>query len=310
MVLNITELCSSEFTEKEFIEFLRRQGITVKTNTKARGNLGICLKNRIDISRVAAKDRRIAILAHEYAHKVHYDLEKEAFNKGGSLEKIFDTVDIKEIQTELIRVTGFVDKNSEFAKFYLRKLEIKAELKELEKIVRRDYPDFKRSQPFKPINSYFRKNKSPAKYLLKYDNVKIIQPVFKKENLYSIKNLDIEFPEIPESLRAYIKLNGIKREYNRLYRRKNKADKYYKKPTELFARFVEGIFTDHKQVQELAPVAYSRFTELLNQGYYGSLKELLILARLNDINPAQIPESQQANDYLAKASTNLLKALS
>lgn len=269
-----------QINEKDFIKFLEAQGITVKTNTRARGNLGICLKDRIDVSKKAAKERRISILAHEYAHKIHYDMEKESFNKGGSLEKLFNTQNISIIKKELLAVTNFVDENSKFSSFLAKKLELSKEIAILEKIIKDEYPDFKKSQPFKPINAYFRKNKSSAKYLLKYSNIKIIHPIFRKEEFYSIKTIDSDFPEIPESLRAYIKLKSCQREYNRIYRLKNKAEKYYNKPTELFARFIEGIFIDSSYIKHLAPTAYSKFTELLEQNYYCRLKELIFLARI------------------------------
>lgn len=269
------------FTEKIFIKFLTEQGITVKTGTKARGSLGICFKNRIDISRKAAHDKRLNILVHEYAHKIHYDLEKEIFGKGGTLEKLFKITETKIFLQELIKVTNFVDKNSLFDNFYTKKVEIKSEIKTLENIIKHDYPDFKKTCIFKPIDNYFKKNKSPAKYLLKYDNVKITQTIFRKEKFYSIKTLDQDFPEIPEFLRAYIRLKSKEREYQKFYRFKNKAEKYYKKPTELFARFVEGIFIDKDKIYELAPAAYTRFAELLNQNYYGNLKKLFELANIS-----------------------------
>ena len=278
MVQQLLELFKPELTEQELIKFLTAQGITVKTNTKARGNLGICFKNRIDISKKVAKERRLSILIHEYAHKIHYDLEKEAFNKGGSLEKLFKTDSRDLYFQELILITNFIDENSQFKTFYTKKAEIKAEIKNLEQIIRKNYPDFKKTEDFKHIKSYFRKNNSPAKYLLKYDNVRFRQPIPDREDFYSIKNLDKDFPEIPEPLRAYIKFRSKDREYKRLYRLKNKADRYYKKPTELFARFIECVFNDPDKVLELAPITYGRFKGLLNQNYYGNLKELFKIA--------------------------------
>ena len=50
-----------KFEEKEFIRFLEKQRIVVKTNTKARGYLGIYKRDRIDISIKADKERRLAI---------------------------------------------------------------------------------------------------------------------------------------------------------------------------------------------------------------------------------------------------------
>lgn len=266
----------NEFGEKEFLRFLIEQGIEVKTNTRARGNLGICYKNRIDISKKVAKERRLSVLAHEYAHKVHYDLEKDSFSKGGSLEKLFNVEDIKEIHQELIQVTQFVDENSKFLKFNNQRIQIYSEIKQYEKVIKIYYPDFKRSSDFKPAKKYLKN--SPAKYLLRYDNIKIIHPIFRKENVYSIQTIDTDFPDMPLAIKAYVRLKSCERLYKRLYRAKNKADKYYNKPTELFARFIEGLYVDQQKVSEIAPLAYSRFVELLNSGYYGKLKELFNLA--------------------------------
>ena len=44
----------------------------------------------------------------------------------------------------------------------------------------------------------------------------------------------------------------------------NKLNKYFSKPTELFARFVEGLYIDEQKTRELAPNATVRFFELLN----------------------------------------------
>ncbi|OGH99231.1 MAG: hypothetical protein A2104_00390 [Candidatus Melainabacteria bacterium GWF2_32_7] len=281
MSLNLLDVPKLKFTEQEFIKFLRAQGITVKTNTKARGNLGICFKNRIDVSKRVAKEKRLNVLAHEYAHKIHYDLERESFYKGGTLEKLFKTSETLIFQQELMKVTNFVDENSLFEKFLLRKAEIKKEIRDFEHLIKKEYPEFKRTGIFTPINSFFKKHKSPARYLLQYDNVRISQPILGKEDFYSIKSLDKDFSQMPESLRVYIKLKSREREYKRLYRLKNKAENYYKKPTELFARFIEGLFINKTKVQELAPMVYARFTELIEQKYYGNLKDLLILAGIN-----------------------------
>jgi hypothetical protein len=277
MTLNCIE--KNVFEEREFLNFLIDQGIIVKTNTRARGNLGICYKNRIDISKKVIKERRIPVLAHEYAHKIHYDLEKNSFSKGGSLERLFDTENVSEIQQELITVTHFVDEKSKFIEFICQKSQIYLEIKELETVIKKEYSDFKRSKEFKPAKKYLKD--SPAKYLLRYDNIKIVHPIFRKENVYSIKTIDEDFPDMPESIKNYLRLKSCERRYKRLYRAKSKAEKYYNKSTELFARFIEGLFIDKEKVAEIAPFTYSRFNVLLNNNYYGKLKELFALAGLN-----------------------------
>lgn len=281
MQLNLLEKTKT-FTEKDFIIFLQEQGITVKTNTKARGNLGIYFNNRIDISTMTPESRRLSVLAHEYAHKVHYDIETTNFKTGGTLEKIFNTENISEIKSELVKITNFVDENSKLIKINAQKEELKQKIKTYENIIKKDYPEFKRSYPFKEINSYFRKTKSPAKYLLKYPNIKIKEKFLfiSKDVSYSINTLDKDFEEMPESFRAYIKLKNIEKQYKKVLRYKNKAQNYYEKPTELFSRFIEGLFIDKAYIQKLAPVSYSKFYSLLNANYYGNLKKLLLNANI------------------------------
>lgn len=265
----------TKFGESEFISFLRNEGIEVKTNTKARGNLGICFKNRIDISKKAKPERRLAILAHEYAHKIHYEIEKEALKQGGSLEKVFNTDEVEVIKRELVRVTHFVDENSLFLEYHSRKDKIKEEIKYYDDLVKQEYPDFKRSCEFIPIKKYFRKNNLNAKYLLRHDHVKLISPIFRKEELISINTVDEDFPQIPEAFRNYLKLLSFQRKQRKLSARKNKLNKYYLRPTELFARFIEGFFIDKEKIKLIAPVTYKRFEVLLYKDYYGNLKTLL-----------------------------------
>lgn len=267
-----------KFNEKDFIDFLVAEGITVKTNTKARGHLGICYKNRIDVSVKAKPERRIAVLAHEYAHKVHLNVEQDSFTNGGSLQALFNTKDITNIKNELMRVTHFVDEQSLFIELNKKRETLKQEILTLEAEVKTGYPDFKRSYEFKEIKTYFKKNKSKANYLLKYDRVKLIHPVWRKEEFFCIQDIDKDFPKIPSSLRAYIKLNSLMRKRKKISSRINKAKQYYNRPTELFARFIEGLFIDKQTTIKIAPNTYEQFMFLLKNDHYGALKNLLQMA--------------------------------
>lgn len=271
------------FSITDFEEFLKSEGITVNTKNKARGNLGFYMKNRIDISKNLNANEKLYVMAHEYAHKINHDLDHENFNKGSSLEKIFRLENVDFIINELILVTAFVDKHSNISTYEAKKTSIKQEMKILEDKIKYKYPDFKRSYLFKPVNLYFRKNNSPAKYLLKYDSVSINDSFLfmKKNKIYSVSDIDKDFPTVPEEFRTYIKLKSIERKYKRLCQYVNKSKKYYNKPTELFARFVQGLFLDKNKVQKLAPETYSRFFYLLEKGYYGRLKELMKLTALD-----------------------------
>jgi hypothetical protein len=265
-------------TEDEFIRFITQQGVEVKTNTGARGNLGICFKNRIDVSKKLPKDKRIRVLAHEYAHKIHHDIEKNSLKNGGSLLTLFKTDNSEILEKELKRVTYFVDENSLFLEYKTVREELLGKIKALTAPIKVEYPDFKRSSEFKPISQYFKKHKSNARYLLKYDHVKLVSPVFRKEEFVSISSIDETFSEIPENFRIYLKLLSLQRKLKKLSARKNRLEKYYNRPTELFARFIEGLFFDKEKVKLIAPQTFKIFVTLLVNGYYGNLKELLLMA--------------------------------
>lgn len=66
----------------------------------------------------------------------------------------------------------------------------------------------------------------------------------------------------------------MQRKQSKLSRRINKLSKYYEKPTELFARFVQGYFMVPETISTIAPCSVNRFLELLKSGYYKELKDL------------------------------------
>ena len=107
--------------------------------------------------------------------------------------------------------------------------------------------------------------KSNARYLLKYDRVKLIQGGFfrKTIKLYTIDNLEKDFTDMPKAFAAYIRLKSFQKKQSRISARINKYKKYYERPTELFARLVEGLYVT------------KRFYDLLKCGYYHELVNLL-----------------------------------
>jgi len=260
-------------TKKNVIEFLRSLNIEVKTNTKARGNQGLYQKNRIDIARGLKEDKVIEVLVHEFAHHIHYKIDKDFLKNGGSLENLFNTSDTTEIKSELITVTKLIDKNSRLQIFLNAKEETSKTIKSMQNAIRRDYPDFLRSKKFPEFEKYIKN--SEAKYLIKYDAIRLMQGFFfKKERILTVKNLENDFPDMPKAFQIYIKLCSMQRKQSKITRRINKLNKYYEKPTELFARFVQGYFTVPETVSTVAPITVKRFKELLNSGYYKELKDL------------------------------------
>jgi hypothetical protein len=253
--------------ENDLIAYFENLGLDVHTSTKARGHQGFFLRKRIDISKNISRDRIVPTLLHEFAHYVHSIIEPRMEMSGGTLEFIFNDENVFEYERELLRVTDFVDSNSRCEKLEHHKKLIKSKIAEYEKIIKARYPKFMRSKKFKEFDKYIKGSK--AKYLLKHDRVKLISGMFfKKVEVYSIDNIEKDFCEMPKEFVAYIRLKSCQKRQARVSARINKLKKYYAKPTELFARFVEGLYLDPDRVRSVAPQTYKRFYELLEDDYY------------------------------------------
>lgn len=259
-------------TKRNVIDYLRSLNIEVKTNTKARGNNGLYLKNRLDIAKGLDEEKAISVLVHEFAHHIHYKTDKDFVKKGGSLAVLFNTSDITQIHNELVNITNLIDKNSRLNIFLNAKEQISSTIKSMQSSIKRDYPDFQRSKKFVEFEKYIKN--SDAKYLVKYNAVRLSQGFFfKKERIITVKNIENDFPDMPKAFQTYIKMRSLQRKQSGITRRINKLNKYYNSPAELFARFVQGFFTNYETISTVAPNTSKRFIKLLNEGYYKELKE-------------------------------------
>ena len=260
--------------EKELIKYFKSLGIEVHTSTKARGHQGFFLKNRIDISKNIPESRLVPTLLHEFAHYIHSKLEPDMNKTGGSLEVLFQSNNLL-YKEELIKVTNFVDNNSLCIRLFEHKDRVKQKIKEYEAEVKKYYPKFMRSKKFKEFDRYIKR--SNARYLLKYDRVKLIEGGFFKKTtkLYSIYNIERDFTDMPPAFAAYIRLHSYQKKQARISARINKYKKYYEKPCELFARFVEGIYLDKEWVEAIAPHVSRQFFDLLKSGYYMELEHVI-----------------------------------
>ena len=259
--------------EKELIKYFKSLGLKVNTTTKARGHHGFFLKNRIDISKNLPDNKIMPTLLHEFAHYIHSKLENNINQTGGSLEILFLSKN-PVIKEELIKVTHFADENSKCIKLYEHKDKIKACIKEYETIIKQAYPRFLRSKKFKEFDKYIKKSK--AKYLLKHDRIKLISGFFgTHEEIFNLDNIEKDFPNMPKAFCAYLRLRSMMRKQERITSRINKYKKYYEKPAELFARFVEGMYKDKERTCVLAPVTSEIFNNLLNEKYYFELDYVL-----------------------------------
>lgn len=257
----------------KIIEYCREQGLEVNTSTKARGHQGVFLHNnanlrRIDISKSLPEARVLPVIAHEFAHFFHHSLDSEF----ECLQEIFG---IKEevLIPELEKVTAFLTKDSGRDKVEEELDKIKSQIKEFETIIKKKYHNFLRSKKFPEFERYIKG--SPAKYLLKYDKIKILDCF--KVVIYSIDDLQTQFPDMPEEFVAYIKLRALMRRQRRFSSKKRKIENYYSKSSELFARFVECWVFNRETLQSLAPIAFEAFSERIDYRTFRILKDFLEL---------------------------------
>lgn len=260
--------------KRALIHYFKTLGIEVHTTTKARGHQGFFLNNRIDISKNIPEKRVVPTLLHEFSHFIHSKIEPDMARTGGTIELLFRT-DNPVFEKELFKVTNFVDEHSLCVRLFEHKDRMKLRIKEFDEIIKHDFPKFQRSKKFKEFDRYIKR--SDARYLLKYDRVKVMGGFLGLQTkIYTIDTIEKDFSTMPEAFAAYIRLKSATRKQSLITSRIGKLKKYYMKPTELFARFVEGLYLDREWVEALAPNVCERFFELLDDGYYLELKDLIV----------------------------------
>ena len=228
------------------------------------------------------EEKRLSVIIHEFAHKIHSEIEPDKFSKGGSLEKLFHVINADTIEKELLNVTSWVDENSKCLKLTEMKEEFEQKVKVYENEIKKEFPNFLKSKKFKEYEKYQRKNKCKSKYFLKYDHIKIISPWFGKTEFYTIERLDKDFPELPQNFKNYFYLLSNYRKQKKVQNKISKMKRYYKKPTELFARFIEGLLKDEHTVAKLAPTTYAQYKALSHLGYYNDLPKVLEMTKKSD----------------------------
>ena len=236
-------------------EYITSLGVIVNIGkNKARGNKGIFCKKRdgyrIDISENIDADSTLSTLLHEFAHYIHYCNDSTL----SSLDFVFK--DLSELeQEELIKIT-VQNVPKEFASSLDKcKQHYMLENKKLVSYIKAVYPNFKVSEPFKPIERLL---KYPVKYLLKYDKIQVLTQI------YAIDTLENDFKTLTEEQIAYIRLKSNQRQLARINSKINRLNKYYNQSSELWARFFELFFTNREAVEKLAPSISARFLNFIN----------------------------------------------
>lgn len=257
---------------KDYIESF---GIDVNIGkNKAQGNKGYFkAKNefcRIDIAKGLDDEGVISTLCHEFSHFIHYCYDK----KLKTLDFIFDDYD-ETIQNELIEITvNSIPKENIKPLFEAKEL-LKREIKELGKKLASNVPDFKLSIGSPVIEKLLKK--TPYKYLLKHDRVKVLG--FFNSKIYTIDNIKAD-TKISESEIDYLLLKSKQRALKRINSRISKLNRYYNSNTELFARSVELYVKDKESFKMKAPFLYNKFTEALEKNQVPELTQLVKLAQI------------------------------
>ena len=226
---------------KKYIESLGAE-VNIAKN-KARGNNGrFIYKNnnsKIEVSKKLSEDEILSSLTHEFAHFVHYNYNK----KLNSLDFIFDNL-TDELEEELINITVQTIPKDYAQRLFNLKDKLKNQLSEYLKTIKGIYPDFKQTTPYKAIE---KRIKFPANYLLKYDNVKLMNKI------YSVKRLENDFSYMSECDIAYIRLKSAQRHIRNINSRINRLNKYYNNKSELFARCFDMYCNNSDKLKEFAP---------------------------------------------------------
>ena len=250
----------------KIVNYLESLGINVNVSkNKARGHKGFfkCINSssfRIDISNSLTEPEILKVLIHEFAHYIHYQNDKDLL----SLEFAFGS-DYEDFIDELIQITVDSVPKSFASGIFSRKETLNKEIKTISKIIKSEYPNFKRSKPFVPIESNL---KNPFNYLVKYDRVKV------NNKIYSIASLKENSENLSKIQIAYIDLKAKQRELSRLNSKILKYNKYYNRPTELFARFCELYFLNKNNASVLAPNISKAFSDNLKSSKIKQLKFL------------------------------------
>lgn len=255
-------------------QFLKSLGIDVNIGkTKARGNKGVFIgaknKYRIDISKSLEEDKILSVIIHEFSHYVHFCYDKTLT----SLDFVFSDYD-DEIEEELVNITVSSVSKEAASRLFDAKNALKKDIKALSLILKSKYSDFKLTGRFLPIE---RTLKNPAKYLLKYDRVRVFNKV------YSVENLIEDFPYLNEIQVSYILMKSKQRMLNRINSKISKLNKYYNNPTELFARFAECYFLNSEVVLRVAPKSYELMKKNISDNKIPELTQLFNILQKNVI---------------------------
>ena len=236
-------------------KYLETIGIEINIGkNKARGNKGVFVSvnnnYRIDIAKSMSDEDIFSTMLHEYTHFVHYKYDKTLKSFDFMFPDFSD-----EMMQELINISVEYVPKEFAAKLFNTKDKINSEIQQLQLLIKKDIPNFQLSKPCIKIEN---RMTNIVKYFLKYDRVKIMNKT------YCIEDIIHNTPGIHQNVIYYIQLKSKQRMLRRINSRICRLNKYYNKPTELIARFVELFFTKSDIAQKIAPLCVQSFKKALH----------------------------------------------
>lgn len=244
---------------KNYIESL---GISINIGkNKARGNRGFfrVSKNkqfRIDIATGLSEEEIVQVLVHETIHYIHYYYDKTL----KSLDFIFDKYN-GDYEEALLSLTVDSIPKSSVEPLFEKKNELKSEISRYTDSIKKLYPDIKLSNRKNELEKQLLR--TDAKYLLKYDSVKVFSGFSFK--LYSIKNVNNDFKSLTSAQYDYLKLMSAKRKLSKINSRISRLNRYYSTPTELLARSFEYFVLKPEDMKQKTPELYEYYKKVINE---------------------------------------------
>lgn len=237
----------------DLIEFIESVGIKVNiAKNKARGNKGFFKAQngtfRIDIAKGLDDSAILATLAHEFAHFIHYNQDKSLKDLTFLSNKFSESM-----LEEMLELTVLSIPKGSISPIFAEIEKLEAEIKEIKlKLLERasdvEFDSLSAEIEKKISNQHY-------KHLLKYDSVKIA-------TLFSIKEISIDNINADENVKLYLRLKSKQRLLKRYKSKVVRMNRYYNKPTELWARSFEFYATQRDFFSKKCPQLASLYEQI------------------------------------------------
>lgn len=239
--------------------YAKSLGISVNIGkNKARGNKGFFKTNdrfyRIDIAENLSEAEVLRVLVHELAHYVHYTYDKTLKSPDFIFAKRYS-----DFEEDLLSLTVDAVPKDMAKKLFDERSRVKTDIAEISGRIKKIYPKIKLNDKNNAIEKQI--SKTPYRYILKYDRVKVFSGFSFK--VFSIDRIKTDFPNISQEHYEYLRLNSLKRRLKRINSKISRLNRYYNSPSELFARSVEYFVLQPEYMEQKTPKLFEYYTNEL-----------------------------------------------